>query len=668
MQFPLILPNFTGERVVKKPYQSTKCQTNKPTMEIRKIPIEHISPSPMNPRKTFDEGELRELADNIGKQGLLQPITIRPVKGETPYEIVCGERRYRAFRILSESSDRFGEILAIVREMTDAEAFDAMITENLQRKDVDPMEEAFAFGQLQKNGSSVQEIALRFGKSTRFVYDRIRLNSLIPELMKAVREGELPISAAMIVCKVNDEQQQRYYKQFHESYNGFTAANANGFVRGLFLKIEDAVWKDTPDFSGGCGRTCGECEYNTANHGCLFYEMKNTDGRCTDAERYAAKSIAFIEQYLASLGDKLVKAGRPLEKGKMVISIPLLSEGANDKMPVIKRAVLDKVKALGYEITDTAQTFEHRCWYDFDDERTQALLQSGECYRVLQIGDYYNLDLKWLAYYVKSDDDSVNVDGDGVPMKVQNLLSAYKREQILLPSSRVVAGCKALSKHGRIAGLGEFGKEELVLACSLMMYGDDDLCVEFGLGKYPKHSEIIDYVSGHLDKAAYILRSWLKSALGFGMASRTLDEIRKFAEPLIDNLGDAWCPKEYSDALQEVDAKFAKTEKKLVKQLKELGYGLDGKPLTQPDVMEKQFTELKKKHPEAILLFRVGDFYECFNEDAVKCSEILGITLSERNGKKLAGFPHHALDTYLPKLTRAGRRVAICEQLEDPKE
>ena len=86
----------------------------------------------------------------------------------------------------------------------------------------------------------------------------------------------------------------------------------------------------------------------------------------------------------------------------------------------------------------------------------------------------------------------------------------------------------------------------------------------------------------------------------------------------------------------------------------------------------KQYFEMKQKHPDAVLLFRVGDFYETFSDDAITASEILGITLTRRaNGAaqhvELAGFPHHALDTYLPKLVRAGKRVAICEQLEDPK-
>lgn len=96
-----------------------------------------------------------------------------------------------------------------------------------------------------------------------------------------------------------------------------------------------------------------------------------------------------------------------------------------------------------------------------------------------------------------------------------------------------------------------------------------------------------------------------------------------------------------------------------------------GQKAVQTPLM-KQYYQVKNKYPDAILLFRVGDFYETFEQDAIKTSEILGITLTKRaNGSasyvELAGFPHHALDNYLPKLVRAGERVAICDQLEDPK-
>src|ERR1035437_3929835 len=128
-------------------------------MTTPKIELIHwalIRESQMNPRKSFDEGSLKELAESISKQGLLQPITVRTIpnaivnepedlKGKNLVEIVCGARRYRA----SKMTDMV-EVPCIIKEMTDEEAFDAMITENLQRKDVAPMDEARAFFELHK--------------------------------------------------------------------------------------------------------------------------------------------------------------------------------------------------------------------------------------------------------------------------------------------------------------------------------------------------------------------------------------------------------------------------------------------------------------------------------------------------------------------------------------
>src|SRR6187402_3169110 len=98
-----------------------------------------------------------------------------------------------------------------------------------------------------------------------------------------------------------------------------------------------------------------------------------------------------------------------------------------------------------------------------------------------------------------------------------------------------------------------------------------------------------------------------------------------------------------------------------------------GKTKVEDTPMMQQHKAIKQKYPDAILLFRVGDFYETFGQDAITASGVLGITLTKRNSgdvssMELAGFPHHALDTYLHKLVKAGLRVAICDQLENPKE
>ena len=132
-----------------------------------------------------------------------------------------------------------------------------------------------------------------------------------------------------------------------------------------------------------------------------------------------------------------------------------------------------------------------------------------------------------------------------------------------------------------------------------------------------------------------------------------------------------------SIAYQRAKEAENKAVEEAAQAVKELGEG--DEPAQSPEISEglapaispllQQFDELKAKHPEALLLFRCGDFYESYREDAVALSEVLGITLTKRSSDNInmAGFPYHALDTYLPKLIRAGKRVAICDQIEDPK-
>lgn len=120
------------------------------------------------------------------------------------------------------------------------------------------------------------------------------------------------------------------------------------------------------------------------------------------------------------------------------------------------------------------------------------------------------------------------------------------------------------------------------------------------------------------------------------------------------------------DTVEMIKTHHIEEEKRKTQEMKST------KASNAPENVMKQFDEMKAKHPDAILLFRVGDIYETYKQDAVKASQILGITTAKRavdgHEIKIAGFPHHALDTYLPKLVRAGMRVAICEQLEDPKQ
>ena len=134
------------------------------------VALANIQPSGFNPRKRFDETSLYELAESIKRQGVLQPITVRPVDGTDRYGIVFGERRYRASVIAGRD-----EIPAIVSELSDEEAEEMAITENLQRKDVTPVEEAAAYQRLIESGRhTVQTLAVLFGKNENYIRTRLK--------------------------------------------------------------------------------------------------------------------------------------------------------------------------------------------------------------------------------------------------------------------------------------------------------------------------------------------------------------------------------------------------------------------------------------------------------------------------------------------------------------
>lgn len=582
-------------------------------MDFQKIPLESVKPSPMNPRKTFDDEAVRELAVNIGKQGLIQPITVRPCKYEdllddesgevvsvpTEFEIVCGERRYRAYSLLKAKEDsinvertaanrkkldRFQSIPAMVREMTDEEAFEAMITENLQRQDVDPMEEAFAFGQLIKSGRTAEEVALKFGKSIRFIQDRCKLNSLIPELMVAVKEDKMSIAAAMIISKLDEDMQKTYHSQYSNNYQGFSKATAESFVNNLFMTISKAPWYKSDnqadeEFEGDCGCKCSECQLNTANHGCLFWEMKTQDaGRCTDRAKFQSKVLAYMMKIVEDNADNLVKDGQSLEKGKTVIAITP-GEWCSEGSKKIRDDFQAKVESRGYEVVNPS-IFKSNCWYDSDDERLATMLESGEVYRVLLVSGYDMPELTESFYYVNKNDDSVNSE-NGRPVDVNNLLREYQNLNNAVAPTHTVEGCKAIGEHGDFKELKGLQKVEIVLAYSLMAMHNQELCTDLGLGPMSKMAEVTEYVSQHLDMLPFILRSWLKKAIRYGTASTTLDEVRKLVEPHIDQLGELWCPTAYSEAHDKSREKYEKSVKKISGKLKKLGYDLDGNRLTE---------------------------------------------------------------------------------------
>ena len=190
--------------------ENASVSTGAPANSVEKavnLASDLIEPSNYNARKTFEPEALKELAQSISVHGLIQPITVRR-KGEKGkhYEIICGERRFRACRMLNMK-----EIPAIVREVTDEQAYDLSITENLQREDVPPMEAAEAYKRLiDTKRYDIKTLALQFGKSEKTIYQTLKLCDLIKGIAELVRGGKLTASAGLLSASTTKKYRLKF--------------------------------------------------------------------------------------------------------------------------------------------------------------------------------------------------------------------------------------------------------------------------------------------------------------------------------------------------------------------------------------------------------------------------------------------------------------------------
>jgi ParB family transcriptional regulator, chromosome partitioning protein len=170
--------------------------------QIREVPTNRILPNPAQPRLSYEEESLVELADSIREHGVLQPILVRPVGSQ--FELIAGERRWRASRMAQRDS-----IPAIVVEFDDETALEVSIIENLQREDVSPLEEAAMFRKMTDLGYSLRQLAQKIGKDKGYVENRIRLSEAPPEIRELVSLRKDTLSHAYELMKVPDERTRR---------------------------------------------------------------------------------------------------------------------------------------------------------------------------------------------------------------------------------------------------------------------------------------------------------------------------------------------------------------------------------------------------------------------------------------------------------------------------
>jgi ParB family chromosome partitioning protein len=228
--------------------------------------------------------ELRELADSIRQLGVLQPITVRP-KGKQ-FEIVCGERRFRACQIAELQT-----IPAIVRELTDDEAMEVAITENLCRQDVSPIEEATAYKRLVDTGRyDVPKLSVRFGKSEAYIRNRIKLNDLTDGILQLVNDDVLSISVALELCKYSAEVQTDIFNKHLSRHPSFMYLDwCNLTTKEFISRLESNYCANLSNYSFDKSQ-CAVCPLNT-NANILFPEK---DGKCTNLLCLREKNKQFL--------------------------------------------------------------------------------------------------------------------------------------------------------------------------------------------------------------------------------------------------------------------------------------------------------------------------------------------------------------------------------------
>jgi len=287
---------------------------------VMPIPLADLHPSPTNPRRTFAPGPLAEMADSIRRLGVLQPILVRPwpagyhsISTTAVYEIVAGERRYRA-SLLAEMPT----IMATVRPLRDSEVLEVQILENLQREEVHPLEEAEGYQVLMlRTNYTVETLSAKLGKSRAYIYARLKLCAITGEAREAFRAGQITASVALLIARIPVPalQQEALAKIF--TGHGFggepmTARQAADYVQQKYmLKLADAPFprQDAKLLDGA--PTCAKCPKRTGNDKEAFPDVKNADV-CTDPVCFGQKR----EAHKARQAEEAERAGKRVITGE----------------------------------------------------------------------------------------------------------------------------------------------------------------------------------------------------------------------------------------------------------------------------------------------------------------------------------------------------------------
>lgn len=339
--------------------------------EYIELPLDEISVSEfliqMKRRGRFSDGDLAQLAESIKNQGLINPITVRPrnwqVKpqdgkgnynlynpdlngGTTSYcvgmskekveaeakqrshEIVAGERRFLAAKLAGLKS-----IPVFIKDLSDEAALEVQMQENLQRVDVDPLDEAFSYHYLANEKKySVEELMIRFGKNEKFIRGRLKLNDLIPAGIEAIEKDELPLGHAMEIAKYPADAQKEIlekkyaYKYQDKDYGLIPFAKFKETIKErISLKLADAPFDTNDSRLRPDGLICPDCPQRTGYAPVLFHEDFKSEDACLNRSCFELKTFAHLTIQRATVAEKLPNPEK-LSADDLIKSVPFVSD------------------------------------------------------------------------------------------------------------------------------------------------------------------------------------------------------------------------------------------------------------------------------------------------------------------------------------------------------
>lgn len=257
--------------------------------DFKIIPLSEIKPDPNQPRKYYDELAMQELTQSVKEKGILQPILLRPNgKG---YILVCGERRYKA-----ATAAGLTEIPAVIRKLSDDEALELQIIENLQRKDVHPMEEAVAFKSLLEKGKDLKEVAARVGKSEYYARQRVKLCSLSKDWQQVFYANRISVTDALKVAFFDDKIQKEL---FEEEADGARNIELDSWTLKKYLgDLNDASFDLSDTTLDKKMGACTGCKFNTAT--AALFEDATLAPRCMNVACFKNKTETHFNKAFAA--------------------------------------------------------------------------------------------------------------------------------------------------------------------------------------------------------------------------------------------------------------------------------------------------------------------------------------------------------------------------------